>query len=98
MSVGLTQILTSTARNPLRFLGSLQELFEPEINLRYGLRYFARQLGSLNDPPLDTVFAAYNAGSPRRRSDGSFVNQEYVDKAMKAVAKWEERWSAFTLP
>jgi soluble lytic murein transglycosylase-like protein len=76
-SFGLMQIMGGTARW-LGFKGIFSELFEPEINIRFGCRYL-KKLRFLCTSD-DDLIASYNAGSPRRSADGAYVNQSYVDK------------------
>ena len=44
---------------------------------------------------IEGVVAAYNGGAPRRRPDGKFVNQSYVDKVMEAAKRFEAAVSKF---
>lgn len=76
-SYGLMQVLDSTAAD-LGLVGDPTALFIPEIGISYGVKYFASQLRRYNGD-VPRAVAAYNAGSAFRRSDGSFVNQSYVD-------------------
>lgn len=80
MSWGLAQIMGGTARW-LGYRGPLTQLTDPEINLEL----MATLLKRLNKKyrSSDAVISAYNAGSARRRTDGSFKNQIYVDKVHK---------------
>ncbi|MFZ5426468.1 MAG: transglycosylase SLT domain-containing protein [Thermodesulfobacteriota bacterium] len=55
-----------------------------------GLRLAFLHLSNIARPYLPStgwqgVMAAYNAGSPRRAADGSWANQEYVDKIARAL-------------
>jgi soluble lytic murein transglycosylase-like protein len=82
-SVGLMQILYPDTAVALRPGTTLEELYDPELNVDLGARLVAQLLArfprkELDGFPADTV-AAYNAGSPRHRPDGSFFNQRYVD-------------------
>lgn len=79
-SYGLTQIMLATARW-LGFEGYPYELYEPTGNLTWCARFLSQlqsRHASLND-----IIASYNAGSPRRDSNGRYVNQEYVDSVTK---------------
>lgn len=84
-SFGLMQIMGATAR-AVGFDGVfLTELCQPAIGLDYGCRYLAKLFrlhGGIHGP--EGVVAAYNAGSPRRNSKGTWVNQDYIDKIQKA--------------
>ena len=78
-SWGLMQVMGATARE-LGYRGRfLSKLCDPEFGMEYGCRYLA----ALHDrfgPSWETVAAAYNAGSPRRKDDGSWINQAYIDR------------------
>ena len=76
-SYGLMQLMAPTACQ-YGFRGHPAGLFDPEVNVLFGARYLEalfRRHYSLN-----TVIAAYNAGTPRQCADGTFKNQEYVEK------------------
>lgn len=81
-SFGLMQILGSTARGE-GFDGYLPELFQPEVGLEWGIKFLQRLQRKYSDER--DVIAAYNAGSPRRNEDGTYVNQKHVDKVMAVL-------------
>ena len=87
-SWGLMQILLSTAKwitkNPDL---TASALMQPEFNVYTGTKYLAYLMGRYNN--VKDVMAAYNAGSPRRKEDGTYVNQAYVDKAYKWYALYK---------
>lgn len=81
MSWGLMQVMGATARE-MGFKGRfLAELCDPSLSLEYGCRYLKRQYGRYND--WNHAIAAYNAGSARKREDGTFFNQRYVDLVLR---------------
>lgn len=83
-SWGLMQIMGATARET-GFNGVfLSELCDPEMGLDWGCRYLAKLFKRFGGQGDEAVIAAYNAGSPRKQSDGLFVNQVYVDKIRSA--------------
>ncbi|MFW6028703.1 MAG: lytic transglycosylase domain-containing protein [Halanaerobiales bacterium] len=88
-SWGLMQLMGATARELGFDKLFLPELLKPEINIKYGCKYLAglreRYKDLTNSIALfdDNMVAAYNAGSPRKKDNGEFVNQEYVDKILK---------------
>ena len=91
-SWGLMQIMGATARE-IGFDGAyLSELINPETNIKYGCKYLAGLRDRFehleNSVAIfdDNMVAAYNAGSPRRKENGDFVNQEYVDRILQ---NWE---------
>ena len=49
----------------------------PAIGLKYGCIHLKLKLDKYGPDPLD-VYAAYNAGSVRKRSDGKYVNYKNV--------------------
>ena len=96
ISWGLMQLMGATARE-LGFEGVyLSELLKPEINIKYGCKYLSGLRKRFSENPEsecnfvddisifdDNMIAAYNAGSPRRKENGDYVNQEYVDKILQ---------------
>jgi soluble lytic murein transglycosylase-like protein len=82
-SLGLCQILWPDTAKALDPEIERVELFDPEKNLALGFRLMASLLraypGKDADGFASSAVAAYNAGSPKRGADGSFVNQSYVD-------------------
>jgi soluble lytic murein transglycosylase-like protein len=84
-SFGLMQLMGQTARErgfDGPFLSTLCDAF---TGLDYGCRHLV-WLGNRYKKKNDwtPAVAAYNAGSPRKGSDGKWVNQEYVDKIRAA--------------
>lgn len=83
-SWGLMQVLQKTAR---QISGNknltVSELLKPETNVLIGVKYIAQNLKRYNND-YDKAIAAYNAGSARYKKDGSFINQDYVNK----VKRW----------
>lgn len=79
-SWGLCQVMGSVARE-YGYDGWLPGLCDPETNIYYAVHHL-NVLASrfLRDHGWDGVLAAYNAGSPRYRDDGKFINQDYVDR------------------
>lgn len=84
-SWGLMQVMGAVAREK-GFRGRfLSELCDPEVGLEYGCKHlkgFYNRYGNWKD-----AIASYNAGSPRKKDDGTYVNQYYVDKVME---RWED--------
>jgi hypothetical protein len=88
-SWGLMQVMGFSARE-LGFKGLLTELCEPELGITYGIyklkqlekRFLSKVSVSLGYD--EALIAAYNAGSPRKKADGSWENQGYVDKVERA--------------
>lgn len=82
-SWGPMQVMGAVARE-FGFRGHFPALCGP-----LGIDYGARYLAALTERLLarytwEGVVAAYNAGSPRRRADGQWENQEYVDRVRAA--------------
>lgn len=79
-SWGLMQVMGAVARE-LDYASNLENLCEPEIGLHYGVKKLKKLFQSkMCDGQEVNVIASYNAGSPRKRASGMFVNQRYVDK------------------
>ena len=83
-SIGLMQILISTGRS-LGLVGTDAEiekqLFIPEINIKYGTKYLHELSKKYNN--IRDIIASYNAGKPRYKLDGTYINQKYVDKVLR---------------
>jgi len=81
-SFGLMQVMGAVARE-LGFKGPfLTELCDPVCGLEYGckhLRNYHKRFGT-----WEQAVVAYNAGSPRKRKDGKWVNQGYLDKVLSS--------------
>lgn len=79
---------------PLQVMGAVAREYGfaghfPELCGRPGIAYGVRHLAHLRDRFLEKhgwegVIAAYNAGSPRRGTDGHFVNARYVEHVVAA--------------
>lgn len=82
-SFGLMQIMGARALE-LGLPFPLPTLFDVKINIEYGCRCLAdikRRYTKQND-----VIAAYNAGTAKRSPDGTYENQAYVLKVLKAFS------------
>lgn len=86
-SWGLLQIMGGVARE-LGFQGPLQMLCGPRI----GAQYACMKLKALKKryAVLEDQISAYNAGTPRMHSDGTYENQAYVDAVIKAYAELQK--------
>jgi len=85
-SWGLCQVMGATARD-LGFTGNIVELVNPSLGLEYGCLYLKSKLQ--HGVPTEAALAAYNAGSARKNKDGTFQNQNYVDKVIKYIKELE---------
>jgi len=91
-SWGLMQIMGGTARELGYDETFLSGLLDERTNIELGCKYLAGLRKRFSDMENsislfdDNMVAAYNAGSPRRKENGEFVNQEYVDRIIK---NWE---------
>jgi len=75
-SWGLMQVMGTVARE-LGHKGWVTDMCDPKIGLEYGIRHLKAKMKQFGE---EGGIAAYNAGTPRKNTDGSFVNQAYVDK------------------
>lgn len=75
-SWGLMQIMGGVARE-LGFEDYMPALCIPATNINFGARKLSQLLNKYAS--LTASIASYNAGSPRKTPQGSYVNQEYVD-------------------
>lgn len=80
-SWGLMQVMGSVARE-LKFINYLPMLCLPEHGIEMGCKQLARL--SKKYVVRNDLAAAYNAGEAKHNSMGKYINQEYVDKVMKA--------------
>lgn len=79
-SWGIMQVMGAV----LRELGYQRRI--PDLTLSDGAKYGTLKLAALlGKYPLTDAIASYNAGSPRRNPDGTYVNQAYVDNVLKYV-------------
>ncbi len=76
-SVGLMQILPATAKSK-GWSGTDQDLMKPANNLYYGIKYLKYQADRYSRD-LQKTIAAYNTGSVKYSSGGTFINQHYVN-------------------
>ena len=79
-ALGLMQILPSTAEWIAQAMGECFEkenLFLPEVNLKYGCFYLRYLFLKFND--IDTVVVAYNAGESKVK-DWFYENESLVDE------------------
>ncbi len=90
-SHGLMQIMGQVAREK-GFKGEFKELLDPATGLHWALKhlkhFFDKYPGDIDQP--DLAIAAYNAGSPRYRANGEFINQQYVTKIKKYLKMIKE--------
>ena len=78
-SFGLLQIMGQVARE-LGFKGEFAELLDPESGLEWGCKKLNQCYKKYSSNGQDAGIAAYNCGTPKRKKDGAFQNQEYVDR------------------
>lgn len=81
-SYGPLQIMGGTARW-LGFTDWLMKLDEPETGVYWGCAYFKKNCAKYLK--MTDQLAAYNRGSVERKADGTYVNQEYVNKVMSLL-------------
>lgn len=79
-SWGLMQVMGGTARR-IGYKGWLPNICDPELGVQIGCEYFLKTCSEYQD--VKDQLAAYNGGSIKKRSDGSYRNQDYVDKALE---------------
>src|SRR3972149_6856869 len=87
-SHGLMQVLYHTAI-ALGFEGKPDDLYKPDVNIYYGTMLLSINL-KCSRGKIDTAISAYNAGwsskrpfDAKRKKDGNFFNQDYVDKVLE---------------
>jgi hypothetical protein len=92
-SVGLMQTLLRTARG-LGYPGDYDGLRDPGTSIEYGTAYLAQQ-GARYGWTDGAAYAAYNAGSARRDSQGYFVNSQGSRAVQARVNTWLRYWTAY---
>jgi soluble lytic murein transglycosylase-like protein len=70
----------------LKFEGSFLELADPSLAVEYGCKKMNQFLSKYST--LEDAISAYNAGSPRRLKNGTYFNQEYVDKVVSRMQNY----------
>jgi soluble lytic murein transglycosylase-like protein len=79
-SFGLMQVMGAVFRE-YGFEGWLSQIVtSPELQLEFGCKHLSKKIRRYGK---ESGIAAYNAGSPRRKPDGKFVNQYYVDNVLR---------------
>ncbi len=84
--IGLTQIKPSTASG-LGFTGTADQLYDPGVNLAFGLQYLAQQIARYNGD-IASALSAYNAG---HMITG---NAAYVNGVLARAAYFASLWAA----
>lgn len=84
-SWGLMQVMGSVARE-LGYEGDLADLGQIDIGLEYGCKLLHKFMNKYGTE-LKDVIASYNAGSPRKNDDGTYVNEKYVDTVINYLAE-----------
>ena len=83
-SWGLMQIMGAVARER-GFKGRyLSELCKPELGIKYGSKHLKLYYDKYEN--WKDAVASYNAGSPRHKDNGEYVNQRYVNKVFEKVS------------
>lgn len=80
--VGLMQIKPATARG-IGFSGNTQALFDPETNIRYGMKYLA-QARQLAGGDLCGTILRYNAGHGAKRMNR--ISSNYCNRVQQIMA------------
>lgn len=86
ISWGLGQVMGGTARF-MGFEGPLTSLLDPKINIHICCLYFAKNCKKY--AKLEEQIASYNSGSVIYNQKKELINQQYVDKVLKAMAAIE---------
>ena len=81
--VGLMQIKPSTARL-MGYTGSVSDLFDPETNIKYGMKYLAKAHRLGGGTTCGTILK-YNAGHGAKRMNP--VSRDYCKKVKRQLAE-----------
>jgi len=82
-SNGLCQVQFRTAQW-LGYKGSVQGLFDPKTNVKYASKYLVYLLKRENDNIYNAI-VSYNAGSVILNKKGHPINQQYLNKVLRAI-------------
>ena len=85
-SLGLMQILPSTAKSVTGKTYTEAQLLDPYTNIMAGTQYYAQQMKKYNHP-VD-AYAAYNAGAVYRDKNYAYVNQSNVNNFIGWLNKY----------
>ena len=89
-SWGLMQVLLKTGKWMLEDDSlTISQLVTPRVNLKAGTKYLRYQLDRYGNRIKDAL-AAYNAGSVKRKKDGTYINQAYVDKVYRSYVQYRK--------
>ena len=86
--IGLMQIKPATARL-MGFRGPAKALYDPETNIRYGMKYLAKAR-RLGDKSVCGTILKYNAGHAARRMNR--ISRAYCEKVKGVLARNAERF------
>ena len=84
-SWGIMQVMGGVCRES-GYNGFLPQVCETRIGLTWGCIHLQKLMN--RHSVLADAVASYNAGSPRLKENGEYVNQEYVNKFFKAYDKF----------
>lgn len=85
MSYGLMQPMGGVCREH-GFLDNLMKMTDPALSMLYGCKHLKKKMQKYGTDEC-TVYAAYNAGAPRKTPGGMFVNQKHVDNFYQNLLK-----------
>jgi hypothetical protein len=92
--------LRATSFGPMQIMGQvarergfdgvyLTQLCHPHLGIEWGAKHLKHfESRYFDSHGWDGVVSSYNQGSPRKREDGMYNNQGYVDKVNKAADTW----------
>jgi len=84
ISWGLMQIMGSVAQE-FGFNDYFPVLCDPEMGIYYGCKYLAHLKRTY--PNSYDFISAYNQGKPRKKANGNYRNQHYVDKVLNNLKR-----------
>jgi len=81
-SYGLMQLLERTAR-ALGFEGTMDELYDPEVNIMLGAKLIGEELIPRCGATFESVYSAYNSGSC-----GKYLSSSEVARNVERAVVW----------
>jgi len=87
-SYGLMQIMLTTAMEMGFRFTFPTELLDPNTNIKWGCAYLKKLYDRYGE--WESAISAYNQGNNRKNPDGTFKNQQYLDKVNGHMQKLGE--------
>lgn len=91
---GLMRLKASTAKDMGWKSNNVEELFDENTNLKFGIRYLCWDIKRYHGD-IRKALAAYNAGHCSYDKNGWFLNQAYVNQILCDIDLFSEKYQIF---